>query len=150
MPSLMWPYVLRAEIANPPGNTAPGSATTTRSPAREVVGTADDAARLGALGDPNLAPPDRLAVRLRLVVERHDLANDERAGHRALDLDRVDLEPGAHKPLGHLVAAFCRPGSATSSRSHDSPTRTSGLRAERECETHVALDDVTHVAAAVA
>ena len=33
MPSETWPYVLRAAISKPPGKTAPGSVTTTLSPA---------------------------------------------------------------------------------------------------------------------
>lgn len=31
------PYVLRSAIANPPGSTAPGSATTTESPSTKFV-----------------------------------------------------------------------------------------------------------------
>ena len=37
MPSDVRPYVLRAEIVNPPGSTAPGSATTTESPSTKFV-----------------------------------------------------------------------------------------------------------------
>ena len=37
MPSLVWPYVLRAEIVKSPGSTAPGSATTTVSPSTKFV-----------------------------------------------------------------------------------------------------------------
>jgi hypothetical protein len=37
MPSEIRPYVLRALISNPPGSTAPGSATTTRSPSTKLV-----------------------------------------------------------------------------------------------------------------
>ncbi len=36
MPSDTCPYVLRAEISNPPGSTAPGSDTTTLSPASKL------------------------------------------------------------------------------------------------------------------
>ena len=36
MPSLTWPYVLRAAIAKPPGSTAPGRATTTWSPTAKL------------------------------------------------------------------------------------------------------------------
>ncbi|CAB4667555.1 unannotated protein [freshwater metagenome] len=37
MPSLILPYVSRAAMANPPGKTAPGRATTTKSPTAKFV-----------------------------------------------------------------------------------------------------------------
>ena len=37
MPSETRPYVGRVAISNPPGSTAPGSATTTRSPATKSL-----------------------------------------------------------------------------------------------------------------
>ena len=37
IPFEVWPYVWRAAISNPPGSTAPGSETTTRSFSEKLV-----------------------------------------------------------------------------------------------------------------
>ena len=79
MPSDTCPYVLRAEIANPPGSTAPGQRDHDEVAHVEVVRAADDAASgraaVGVGGvvlraDVDAAPADRLAVLVLLLVAR--------------------------------------------------------------------------------
>ena len=68
----------------------------------EVVRSADDALRLaGAVGGPDVdrAPADRLAVGLRLVDERQDASDHERAGDVvAGPLQRLELQPEGGEP----------------------------------------------------
>ena len=74
---------------------------------REVVRAADDAVRL-RVADVHRAPADRLAVLLRLVLVRQNLADHERAGQLGL-LDGLDLEAGPDQLLPDVATRdLCR------------------------------------------
>ena len=71
----------------------------------EVVRAADDPARL-VLADVDLAPADRLAVLLRLVVEGQHAADDDRSRQRVgARLDPLDLEADADQRVGQRAVA---------------------------------------------
>ena len=114
----------------------------------EVVGAADDAARLG-LADIHLAPVDGLAVRsaARSTNSRH-LADDDRAGHvEAVDvlLFEADLHEGGVHVLERDVLGQVDPLAQPAERDAHQTTIPNCLR-----EAHVALDHVAHVVHVVA
>ena len=102
MPSDTWPYVLRAAMSKSPGNRAPGSATTTRSPAAKLWAP-QTMPRGSGSPDVHRAPVDRLAVAVLLGRELEDAADHDRALDVAAHLvDGLDLEPGADERVGQL------------------------------------------------
>jgi hypothetical protein len=123
IPSDTRPYVLRAVIANPPGSTAPGSATTTRSPA----------AKLRA---PQMIPrgPDPTSTWHQRIVLPLLAVNSSTSSTRPTSTGPTRSAPtssisSTSTPSRTSPAAISRDvsdgGSATCSRSQDSGSRTS-------------------------
>ena len=92
---------MRAEISNPPGSTAPGSATTTRSSTAKLRAPQMMPLTWSA-PDLHLAPADRLLEPGQLL-DLADAPDDERAGDLRRPVHVLDLEADAHERLGDVV-----------------------------------------------
>ena len=119
IPSETCPYVFRAAMANPPGSTAPGSETTTRSPTAKLCAPQTMPREAGTSRPPHPseprgvvvlrpdvdpAPADDLAVLLRLVDVGQHPTDHQRTGDIGTGLlDRLDLQTGADQVLGQAA-----------------------------------------------
>ncbi len=108
IPSDTWPYVSRLAMAKPPARTAPGRATTTRSPTTKLLAPQTIPRIPGVSGWPCAGPTSTWHQRIGFlkpvsssIVE--DPADDERPGDVAADgVDLLELEPGVDHALADV------------------------------------------------
>ena len=126
MPCEVWPYVLRAAIAEVAGQHGAGQDHHDLVADGEVAGAADDLLRLaGAVGlaDVDRAEADRLLEALQLLDGQH-LADDQRALEAGAELlDGLDLQAGGDELGLDVAAGLTSAGRSTYSRSQESGTR---------------------------
>src|SRR6266545_3754081 len=143
MPSETRPYVRRAVISKPPGNTVPGRATTTASPTEKFA--APQMIPRGAA-----SPTSTWQYRIGfLVPATSSMASTRPTTSGPATVVRRSAIDSTSRPTRTSAAssssALRSAGSSTYSRSQDSDTRTSDLHPERAGEPGVALDHVAHV-----
>src|SRR5690606_35307837 len=141
IPSEIRPYVFRALIANSPGSTAHGSATTTWSPTPKLVA-------------PQMIP--------RGFSSRTSTCQYRIGFFSPVSSSRSTTRPNTSGPVTEVrrsvISSTSRPtrtnaassasgstGASTYSRSHDTGSRMSDLHPERAGEPDVALHYVPHV-----
>src|SRR5579859_3555783 len=146
IPSDMWPYVLRAPISNPPGSTAPGSASATRSPTAKLA--APQITPDASSGGPSSCASDT-ATRQYLMGLRSPVSSSMDSTW-ATTTPRISCptdssaSTSSPAPVSRAASSVTSigSGSCTYSRSQESGTRISDLHPERPAEPHVAVHRV--------
>src|ERR1700730_7539271 len=146
IPSEMWPYVLRAPISNPPGSTAPGSASGTRSPTAKLAAPqiTPDASSGGAS-----SCASETATR-QYLIGFFSPASSSIESTWAITTPRMsyptDSSDSTSRPaaVSRWATSVASPGSGSRaySRSQESGTRISDLHPERPAEPDVAVHRV--------
>src|ERR1700756_2179846 len=146
IPSEMWPYVVRAPISNPPGSTAPGSASATGSRTAKLVAPqiTPDASSGGAS-----SCASDTATRQYLIGFFSPVSSSIESTW-AITTPRMSCPTDSSDSTSRPAAVSRRATSVTStgsgsgaySRSQESGTRISDLHPERPAEPDVAIHRV--------
>src|SRR5690606_13866135 len=153
MPLDACPYVLRAEISNPPGSTPPGRMTATRSPTSKLVAPHTISCGLPV---PFASPTSTVQNRIGFLNPVSSSMVSTRPTTRGpCTVVAWSTTDSTSMPRLLSVRSSCSAvrsaGRSTYSRNQDSPTRISvHLHAERSGEPHVALAHLPHVAEPIA
>src|SRR6202167_2892219 len=146
MPSEMWPYFLLAPISNPPGSTAPGRASATRSPTAKLTAPqiTPDASSAGAASCPSdTATRQYLIGFFRPVRSSIDSTWATTTPRMSCPTDSSDSTSSPAAVIRRATSvASTGSGSGAYSRSQESGTRISDLHPERPAEPHVAFHRV--------
>src|SRR6516165_6716784 len=143
IPSDMWPYVGRAPISNPPGSTAPGRASATRSPTTKLTAPqiTPDASRAGALSCASeTATRQYLIGFFTSASSSTDSTWATTTPRMSCPTDSTD-STSSPAPVSRRETSVTSTGSGSRaySRSQESGTRMSDLRPERPAEPDVAV-----------
>src|SRR5215471_17500305 len=153
IPSEIWPYVWRAPISNPPGSTAPGRASATRSPTAKLTAPqmTPDASSAGASSCASeTATRQYLIGFFRPVSSSIDSTWATTTPRMSCPTDSID-STSSPAAVSRRETSVVSTGSVrdTYSRSQESGIRISDLHPERPAESHVALDRVPDLGQAV-
>src|SRR3954451_3503114 len=148
MPLDTWPYVLRAEIANPPGSTAPGSTHTTRSPTSKLWAPQTISWCLPSVSIWPCRPTSTVHQRIVLPFFCGSSAKSRTRATTSGPVMSPPWRSSSSRPTRTRLAATSAPP-APGARSVYSASQLSGIRMsdphpELLREADVALDDLVH------